>query len=130
MGQDQLIDFCNATEVYGYVPQVSLPNFSFPKLACDIDNIDQNLIGWNDVNKSYDYHNLIFDVPYEGMKKRKRIIQNTRANETIDEYQDVHQSAVELELQSEKKKNVPEHDSTPDTKPIFSIVKYWEGGVD
>jgi hypothetical protein len=29
------------TEIYGFVPQVSVGGFPFPFLACDIDKIDQ-----------------------------------------------------------------------------------------
>jgi len=31
----------------------------------------QELIGWKDPYNSYDYHNLIFDVPWEGMPRQK-----------------------------------------------------------
>lgn len=36
-------------------------------------DVDQSLIGWNDPETSYDNYNIIFDVPYEGMKRSKRL---------------------------------------------------------
>ena len=64
-GVVQHIDFSSNEEIFGYVPQIKLDEFPFPLLACDIDDIDRGLIGWTDENRSYDFHNMIFDVPYE-----------------------------------------------------------------
>jgi hypothetical protein len=38
----------------------------------------KSLIGWNDPTHSYDYYNLIFDVPVPGMFRDKVIVGNTR----------------------------------------------------
>jgi hypothetical protein len=31
------------------------------------------MIGWTDRGRSYDYHNLIFDVPWPGMPRQKNL---------------------------------------------------------
>ena len=62
------IGFSEVEEKLGYavsafIPQISLPQFEYPLLACDISEIDQNLIGWEDSANGMDAHNLIYDVP-------------------------------------------------------------------
>lgn len=94
----QYIDFSSRSDLVGYIPQIkSFDTSPFPFLACDIDSIDQvrfavfdswyipsltllkSLIGWNDASHSYDYYNLIFDIPIPGMFRDKVIIGNTRS---------------------------------------------------
>jgi hypothetical protein len=70
-GQDQHIDFSASDGSFAYVPQIRWGGFPFPFLACDVDRIDQGLIGWNDPSRSYDFHNVMFDVPWEGMPRKK-----------------------------------------------------------
>jgi hypothetical protein len=48
--------------ISGYVPQIRLPQFEYPLLACDTNNIDPGLIGWEDKSHGFDKHNLIYDV--------------------------------------------------------------------
>jgi len=99
-GQDQQIDFSSQEENLGYVPQIKEIGFPFPFLACDIDYIEKELIGWADPAHNYDYHNLIFDVPYEGMP-RQRIPDNTPGPKKSEKQQ-------------------------PSSKaPIFSTIKYY-----
>jgi hypothetical protein len=79
-----------------------VPGFHFPLLACDIDDIDVDLVSWRNPNSdatakpylAYDDYNLIFDVPYEGMDRSK----NTERTE-----------------KSTSKKS----------QRVFSIVKHW-----
>jgi hypothetical protein len=64
---DQGIDFSSAKhreELHGYIPQVRVPGFVFPLLACDISSngIDENLIGWKDKDHGYAPHSLVDDV--------------------------------------------------------------------
>jgi hypothetical protein len=64
---DQGIDFSTAKhreELHGYIPQVRVPGFVFPLLACDISSneIDENLIGWKDKDHGYAPHSLVDDV--------------------------------------------------------------------
>lgn len=42
-----------------------------PFLCADVDDFDENMIGWADTNNSYDYHNLIFDVPHKSLRRQK-----------------------------------------------------------
>lgn len=67
-GEPTDICFSQVEEKLGYpvsafIPQISLPQFEYPLLACDISEIDQNLIGWEDSANGMDVHNLIHDVP-------------------------------------------------------------------
>jgi hypothetical protein len=49
--------------IFAYVPQIALPQFQYPMIACDVSEIDQNLIGWEDTVHGMDAHNLIYDIP-------------------------------------------------------------------
>mmetsp|Transcript_26866 Transcript_26866/g.41186 ORF Transcript_26866/g.41186 Transcript_26866/m.41186 type:complete len:253 (+) Transcript_26866:134-892(+) len=113
-GREQHIDFGGVEEIFGYVPQIPVGGFPFPLLACDIDDVDQNLVGWNDRQNSYDIHNLIFDVPYAGMRRTKRIEENTRGTPTLKE-----NSAYLLNSQ----RSFPTEQGLDN--PIFSIVKQY-----
>jgi hypothetical protein len=42
-------------EIFCYIPQIKLKSFPFPFLACNIDDMDQDLIGWSDPANSYDF---------------------------------------------------------------------------
>mmetsp|Transcript_33207 Transcript_33207/g.71749 ORF Transcript_33207/g.71749 Transcript_33207/m.71749 type:complete len:1011 (-) Transcript_33207:218-3250(-) len=91
---------------FGYVPQLmEVPGYHFPLLICDIDAIDVGLMGWKDPNRrdevdphrSYDNHNLIFDVPHETLQRSRNeaVIKRTKSD-------------------AEKK-----------GRPIFSVVKHY-----
>lgn len=46
----------------------------------------QSLLGWTDRGHTYDYHNLIFDVEWEGMPRQKKdesFVTNNRQREII-----------------------------------------------
>lgn len=45
----------------GYIPQSREPDFAHPLLACDIDDVDEELIGWKD-QFGFDPHNLVNDA--------------------------------------------------------------------
>lgn len=95
-GMDQKIDFSCNTEIPGYVPQTFLKDTTYPLLLCDTSNIENELIGWNSEQESYDKHNLVFDLPYNGIPQR---------NKEVDRI---------------------ENDNEEDSKPlIFSIVKQY-----
>jgi len=114
-GMDQKIDFSTVQEIFAYVPQKVVPFYTHPLLLCDVDDIDQDLIGWNDPNRAYDYYNIIFDVPYPGMKRHKRLHTNTRKLGKIAEAKSYRES-------SDRERSVVEGDSV---RPIFSVVKWW-----
>lgn len=62
---DQGIDFSIAKhreELNGYIPQVRVPGFVFPILACNIQGIDEDLIGWSDNIHGYAPHSLVDDI--------------------------------------------------------------------
>ena len=42
-----------------YVPQLRMPGFSHPLLACDITRIDHDVIGWKDDRRGYEEHSLV-----------------------------------------------------------------------
>lgn len=111
LGRDQHIDFSNL-EVAGYIPQIREPSLAYPLIACDIDEIPQSLLGFHVPDESIDNYNVIFDVPYEGMKRTK-IQSSTREVTLLSEHESYevttkYQSAVE--------------------RPIFDIVKHWPYG--
>lgn len=123
-GKDQKIDFSSVAEIFGYVPQIKIRGFPFPCLACDIDDIDQQLIGWNDPNSPYDDWNLIFDLPHEGMKRKKRITENTRGKTYVNEHKDytlenatVTRPTSQILAQG--------YEILPEPLPIYSIIKHW-----
>jgi len=119
-GQDQHIDFSANSEIFGYVPQVRQPGFPFPFLACDIDRIDQGLIGWNDPSKSYDHYNLMFDVPWEGMPRKKVILENTRTTTRISSQDEFRQSSTHHLAAGQNGLDVRSKH-----RPIFSIIKHY-----
>lgn len=98
----------------------------YPLLACDIDHIPQTLIGWNDKDNSYDVHNMIFDVPYEGMKRKRLVLEKTPGDTRISDHEDYQESSDYLETQ-----DVAEQDAAGgelervQPRPIFSIVKHY-----
>ena len=99
-------------EVAGYIPQIREPSLAYPLIACDIDEIPLSLLGFHVPDESIDNYNVIFDVPYEGMKRTK-IQSSTRDVALLSEHESYevttnYQSAVE--------------------RPIFDIVKYWPYG--
>ncbi len=49
--------------IFAFIPQISLPQFEYPLLLCDVSKIDQNRIGWEDTVNGMDAHNLIYDIP-------------------------------------------------------------------
>eukprot|EP00591_Stephanopyxis_turris_P014023 CAMPEP_0195533256 /NCGR_PEP_ID=MMETSP0794_2-20130614/40124_1 /TAXON_ID=515487 /ORGANISM="Stephanopyxis turris, Strain CCMP 815" /LENGTH=273 /DNA_ID=CAMNT_0040665717 /DNA_START=565 /DNA_END=1386 /DNA_ORIENTATION=+ len=111
-GEDQEIDFSCVPDISGYVPQLGVGFSAFPLLICDIDEIDSRLVGWKDKSKSYDFYNIIYDIPYEGMKRTRN---KNVTNEEIKPYLGTQQ--IEIDNR--------EASTRTDTKPMFSIVKHW-----
>eukprot|EP00591_Stephanopyxis_turris_P011862 CAMPEP_0195512972 /NCGR_PEP_ID=MMETSP0794_2-20130614/4743_1 /TAXON_ID=515487 /ORGANISM="Stephanopyxis turris, Strain CCMP 815" /LENGTH=976 /DNA_ID=CAMNT_0040640871 /DNA_START=140 /DNA_END=3070 /DNA_ORIENTATION=+ len=92
-------------EISLYVPQIRMPGFNYPLLMCSIDNINDEHVGWRDLDRGFDEHNLIFDVDEINPLDRKR--------------------GGEIGSNKETK----EGDILPKVKvtnPVFSIVKEWE----
>lgn len=61
-GKSQNIDFTNVEGIHAYVPQIILGRFPFPLLFCNIDDIDEKLIGWTTFGAPFSDHNLIHDI--------------------------------------------------------------------
>ncbi|KAL9178347.1 hypothetical protein ACHAXT_001775 [Thalassiosira profunda] len=106
-GRDQRKDFSSGvgSESFGYIPQLEVPGFHFPLLACNIDDIDVRLLGWKDPNsqkssdphRNYDNNNLIFDVPRPALHRSRNV------------------AADENGATSEERT----------TRPIFSVAKHY-----
>jgi len=70
-GKDQEQAFKEIREIAAYVPQVSIPGFSFPFLICKDDVLNKDHVGWSiPKEKGYDNQNLVIDVA-EILKKRE-----------------------------------------------------------
>ena len=54
--------FEEVKEIDSYVPMITMKESSFPLLLCDINDIDEEYIGWSDPNGGYIRHNLVHDV--------------------------------------------------------------------
>ena len=107
-GVDQKIDFSSIQEISGYIPQVKVGGFLFPFLATDTDNIDKDfLIGWKDPHGTYDDWNLIYDVKYKGMKRRR-----------TQDGDGAEQSGDSSGYGESKASHVPE-------RPIFSLCRHY-----
>ncbi len=64
-GKDQLINFHQVKhleEVQAYIPQLRENGFEYPLIACDITNIDHDLLGWKDHLNGFDRHDLTHDA--------------------------------------------------------------------
>lgn len=62
---DQEVDFTavkHLHEVHGFVPQQKENGFDHPLLACNINDVDHDLVGWKDEFKGFDHHNLVQDA--------------------------------------------------------------------
>ncbi|CAJ1954597.1 unnamed protein product [Cylindrotheca closterium] len=68
-GAAQEIDFSSNVEIFGYVPEILRAGQTLPFLCCDVDDYDEKMISWVDPNNSYDYYNLIFDVPHKSLRR-------------------------------------------------------------
>ena len=115
-GKAQRIDFSANPEIFAYVPQIKLPSFPFPLIACDIDDLYQELIGWTDTSRSYDFYNLMFDVPFDGMKRTQRIDANTRGSAQISDHEAFKLSDKDPGEGVEVEKPM---------KTIFSVIKHY-----
>lgn len=97
--------FEDDNDIRGYVPQVEVVGYPFPLLLCDVDNIDQELIGWSTPHGSYDQDNVIFDIPHVAALKNK-----VRRLDANDDFVSDHFDDDVVKV---------------DDSPIFSIVKDW-----
>ena len=61
-GEDQGINFSDVPSINSYVPEVESPVFSYPLLACHIDNIDKDLLEWTDPDRPHSFYDLTRDA--------------------------------------------------------------------
>ena len=61
-GDDQGIPFSSVNFITTYIPQVASSEFSYPLLACSIDEIDTTLMTWTDPHKPYSFYSLLNDA--------------------------------------------------------------------
>jgi len=61
-GDDQGINFSDVPSINSYVAEVESPMFSYPLLACNIDNIDADLLEWTDPDRSHAFYDLTKDA--------------------------------------------------------------------
>ena len=93
--------------LYPTLAQWCLWCISLQLIACDIDHIHQDLVGWKDPDKSYNEYNLIFDVPFKNMKRSEKIMESTQNLAKIMDHKDFKVDNVEM------------------VRPIFSTIKQW-----
>jgi len=118
-GDSQNIDFSCNMEIFGYVPQLKFGGHPFPYLCCDIDNIDQDLVGWNDASHSYDYYNLLFEIPHWSLGRKKTIDVNTRGVARIADYEGY------AEVVAASKENFGDAPRGERKTPLYSIFKHY-----
>jgi hypothetical protein len=124
-GESQHIDFSSNPEIFGYIPQLKFGGHPFPYLCCDIDDVDQGLIGWNDANRSYDYYNLIFEIPHPSLRRTKRIEMNTRYVTTIADSEGYEEAA---QATADSRGGLDGRTGSPTAQrktPLYGIVKHY-----
>lgn len=104
-GASQKIDFSCNLDIEAYVPRVKLRTYPFPFLAANVDDLDERLLGFTDKDNSVDHHNMVFDVPYPGMHRTKRM--------SPDQPAPPQSETPVADSQSE------------DQQPIFGVVKHY-----
>jgi hypothetical protein len=106
-------------EIFGYIPQLKFGSHPFPYLCCDVDEIDQDLIGWNDSSHSYDHYNLLFEVPHDSLRRTETIEHNTRGVPRILDA-DGYKEALNSSISKAKSRTRSQRKS-----PLYSIVKHY-----
>ena len=61
-GDDQNIPFSKVPTITTYIPEVESSIFPYPLLACNVDNIDPDLLAWTDPDRPYAYYDLTKDA--------------------------------------------------------------------
>lgn len=90
--------FSDVPTICGFIPQVHVDGYQFPFLLCDIDSVHQDLMSWNDPYNTYDFWNLIYDIPAVAQVKRQK-----RELTTNDAYVDDDEDALEEDIPEKMK---------------------------
>lgn len=89
-GDDQGIPFSEVPVISSYIPEVRSDLFSYPLLAVDTDDVDEELYEWKDAERPYSYYDLSRDAQtvLNGAKSKDEIktlfssVTYWKANET------------------------------------------------
>ena len=75
-GDDQEINFSEVPSINTYVPEVDSPFFSYPLLACNIDDIDTDLLEWTDPDRPHAFYDITKDaeVLLRGMDVEGKVV--------------------------------------------------------
>ena len=57
-----MVDRFREIEASAYIPQITVSGNSFPFLLCNISQIRNKYVGWNDPRHGLEKHNLINDL--------------------------------------------------------------------
>lgn len=63
VGHDMGIDYSSVPTIFAYIPQIEVPGFMFPLIACDINDIDGDHVYWRNPNRPHGYYSIVNDVP-------------------------------------------------------------------
>jgi len=58
-GEPRQKRFSEVPELFGYIPQIQVPGYTFPLILCDLLNVDSDLVGWKDMRVTHGSHNII-----------------------------------------------------------------------
>jgi len=109
-GKDAQIDFQNVSNIHAYIPQIFWGGLQYPVLACDVNQVNKDWIGWIDpTDPSFDKHNIIYDFQHKRIKKQ---IENQERGNLVSIRDSV---GSDVEVTS----------SMTQFNPAFSIVKSW-----
>jgi hypothetical protein len=111
--------------IFAYVPQFKLVGQPFPFICCNIDEIDQGMIGWNDAAHGYDHYNLIFEVPHKSLLRTKTIDGNTRGTDTIAEQDEYETSQTRFEVNRASQTGFEVNEASAWVRPIYSQIKHY-----
>merc|ERR1719356_2351180 len=62
VSRDQGIPYSTVKSIRAYIPEVDCGYFAYPLIACNIDDLDNNLIHFKDLDRSYKYYDLSVDL--------------------------------------------------------------------
>jgi len=76
--------FSNVKDINAYVPEITVKEIPFPLLAFDTSGIDTRFLGWEDLDRPYEYYSLFNDM--EAFLKNNGINAKGKHNFSIVKY--------------------------------------------
>mmetsp|Transcript_6365 Transcript_6365/g.9254 ORF Transcript_6365/g.9254 Transcript_6365/m.9254 type:complete len:141 (+) Transcript_6365:3-425(+) len=61
-GEDQKEKYSEVPSINAYVPRIVSEEYNYPLIACKLDRIDNEFIGWEDPDRGFEFYNLTHDV--------------------------------------------------------------------